>query len=42
MIGDPADRETVYGEARPLPDLPLNEQKLMGTYSEFMPIVMDR
>lgn len=41
MIGDPAYRETVYGEARPLPHLPLNEQELIGTYSEFMSIVMD-
>jgi hypothetical protein len=29
------------GESRPLPVLTLNEQELMGTYSEFMPIVMD-
>lgn len=28
MIGNPADRETGYGEARPpLPDLTLNEQE---------------
>jgi hypothetical protein len=25
----------------PLPDLTLSEQELMGTYSEFMPVVMD-
>jgi hypothetical protein len=41
MIGVPADRKTVYGEARPLPNLTLNEQELMGTYPEFMQIVMD-
>ncbi|MDO7841755.1 hypothetical protein [Sphingomonas immobilis] len=28
-------------KATPLPDLTLNEQELMGTYSEFMPVVMD-
>jgi hypothetical protein len=42
MIGNPADRETGYGEARPPPARPHAQRAgMMGTYSEFMPIVME-